>query len=307
MRLYCSKGSVLGPLLFLIYINDLPDCLSSPVKAKIFADDTKIYFHHSTGDTSPFVSSLSAFCDWASNWQLSIAFQKCNVISFGKQVSDTSYSLCGITLEQVSYIRDLGVYVSSDFKPGIHCSSIAAKAYSRCALLLKGFHTSDVSILLRVFKTYVRPLLEFNTPVWNPWLFKDIEHIEGVQRYFTREIYKRARLPHMDYASRLANLNLSSLEYHCVYFDLSMCYKIVNKLLDIDAAEMFTVISNVHSTRGNSYRLQSVTIPRHDFRLYFFSSRVVPIWNSLPQHVVSAKNIITFMCHLKTVDLSPFC
>ena len=111
----------------------------------------------------------------------------------------------------------------------------------------------------------------------------------------------------MDYASRLANLNLSSLEYRRVYFDLTMCYKIVNKLLDIDAAEMFTVISNVHSTRGNSYRLQSVTIPRHDFRLYFFSSRVVPIWNSLPQHVVSAKNIITFMCRLKTVDLSPFC
>ena len=111
----------------------------------------------------------------------------------------------------------------------------------------------------------------------------------------------------MDYASRLANLNLSSLEYRRVYFDLTMCYKIVNKLLDIDAAEMFTVSSNVHSTRGNSYRLQSITIPCHDFRLYFFTSRVVPIWNSLPQHVVSAKNIITFMSHLQTVDLSPFC
>ena len=114
------------------------------------------------------------------------------------------------------------VYLS-DFKPGIHCSSIAAKAYSRCSLLLKGFHTSDVSILLRVFKTYVRPLLEFNTPVWSPWLFKDIKHIEGVQRYFTREICKRA---HMDYASRLANLNSSSLEYRRVYFDLTMVTKL---------------------------------------------------------------------------------
>ena len=272
------QGSVLGPLLFLIYINDLPDCLSSPVKAKIFADDTKIYFHHSSGDTSPFVSSLSAFCDWSSNWQLNIALQKCNVISFGRQISpDTPYSLCGVTLEHVSYLRDLGVYVSSDLKPGIHCSYIAAKAYSRCSLLLRGFQTSDVSILLRVFKTYVRPLLEFNTPVWNPWLFKDIEHIEGVQRFFTRAICKRARLPRMDYVSRLENLDLSSLEYRRVYFDLTMCYIIVNKLLDIDAAEMFTVSSNVLSTQGNSYRLQSITIPRHDFRLYFFTSRVVPI------------------------------
>ena len=76
-----SQGSVLGLLLF------LPDCLSSPVKAKIFAHDTKIRFHHSTGDTSPFVSSLSAFYDWASNWQLSIVLQKCNVISFGRQIA----------------------------------------------------------------------------------------------------------------------------------------------------------------------------------------------------------------------------
>ena len=111
----------------------------------------------------------------------------------------------------------------------------------------------------------------------------------------------------MDYASRLANLDLLSLQYRRAYFDLTMCYKIVNKLLDIDAAEIFTVSSNVHSTRGNSYRLQSTTIPRHDFRLYFFTSRVVPIWNSLPQHVGSAHNIITFMSRLKTVDLSPSC
>ena len=130
------QGSVLGPLLF-----DLPDCLSSPVKAKIFVDDTKIYFiillviH-------PFVSSLSAFCDWASNWQLSIALQKCNVISFGRQIApDTSYSLCGVTLEHVSYLHDLGVYVSSDLKPGILCSSIATKVYSRSSLLLRGFQT----------------------------------------------------------------------------------------------------------------------------------------------------------------------
>ena len=66
----------------------------------------------------------------------------------------------------------------------------------------------------------------------------------------------------MYYAARLANLDLSSLEYRRVYFDLTMCYKIVNKCLDIDAAEMFTDSSNIHSTRGNSYRLQSTTIPR---------------------------------------------
>ena len=103
----------------------------------------------------------------------------------------------------------------------------------------------------------------------------------------------------MDYASQLANLDLSSLEYCRVYFDLAMCYKILKKLLNINAAEMFTVSSNVHSIKEMLYR--------HDFQLYFFTSWVVPFWNSMPQHVVSAYNIITFMSRLKTVDLSLYC
>ena len=71
------QGSVLGPLLFLIYINDLADCLVPPVQAKIFADDTKLYATHSSDSSSPLSLSLSNFCMWTETWQLNIAFQKC--------------------------------------------------------------------------------------------------------------------------------------------------------------------------------------------------------------------------------------
>ena len=64
------QGSVLGPLLFLIYINDLPDCLEPPVQAKIFADDTKLYVAHSSDSISPLSLSLLNFCIWSKSWQL---------------------------------------------------------------------------------------------------------------------------------------------------------------------------------------------------------------------------------------------
>ena len=84
---------MLGSLLFLIYTNDLPDCLAPPVQAKIFADDTKLYAAHSSDSISPFSLSLSIFCKWSQSWQLNIAYQKCSVISFGHNSANNSYSL----------------------------------------------------------------------------------------------------------------------------------------------------------------------------------------------------------------------
>ena len=124
---------MLGPLLFLIYINDLPDCLVPPVQAKIFADDTKLYATHSSDSSSPLSLSLSNFCMWTETWQLNIAFQKCSVISFGHNSASNSYSLGGVLLNRVFDICDLGVHIAPDFKPSLHCASIAAKAFQRCS------------------------------------------------------------------------------------------------------------------------------------------------------------------------------
>ena len=122
----------------------------------------------------------------------------------------------------------------------MHCSNIAAMAFNRCCLLLKCFHLNDVSLLVRLYKVYVRPLLESNTQVWNPWFHKDIQCIERVQRFFTHAIIKRAGIPYMDYDDRLANLGLQSLEYRRVFYDLIMCYKIYNNLVDFYLLRVFS-------------------------------------------------------------------
>ena len=86
---------------------------------------------------------------------------------------------------------------TSDFKSSLHCASIAAKAFQRCSHLFKGLHTLDTStpVLSSIcILMYVRPILEYNSPVWNPWLLHDIRCVERVQRFFTRTIFKRVKL-----------------------------------------------------------------------------------------------------------------
>ena len=183
--------------------------------------------------------TLLCLCMWSETWHLNIAFQKYSVISFGHNSASNSYSLGGVLLNRVFDICDLGVHITSDFKPSFHCASIAAKAFQRCSLLLKGLQTLKISTLCQVFISYVRPILEYNTPVWNPWLIQDIKCVERVQRFFTRAIFIHIKLPTMSYTDCLANLGLHSLEYRRMYFDLIMCFKIVKNLVDLDASAFF--------------------------------------------------------------------
>ena len=281
------QESVLGPLLFLIYINDLPDCLVSPVQAKIFADDTKTLLIH------PHLCLCLCrifVCGLKRGSLINIDFQKCSVISFGHNSASNSYFLGGVLLNRVFDICDFGVHITSDFKPSLHCASIAAKAFQRCSLLLKGLQTLNISTLCRVFISYVRPILEYNTPVWNPWLIQDIKCVERVQRFFTRALFIRVKLPTMSYTGCLANLGLHSLEYRRVYFDLVMCFKIVKNLVDLDTSAFFRINLSPYSTRGNSIKLSPLSSPHHNFRSNFFSIRVIHIWNSLPDSVVTASS-----------------
>ena len=115
---------------------------------------------------------------------------------------------------------------------------------------MKGFLTSDVSILILAYKMYDRPILEYKSPVWNRWLISDIKCVERVQCYFTRALCKRVGLSHLCYSIRLQNLNLRSLEYRREYCDLVQCYKNVYKLVDLPMEDFFLIDFNYHNLRG---------------------------------------------------------
>ena len=108
--------------------------------------------------------------------------------------------------------------------------SLLKRAYQRLGVLFRGFVSKDESLLTMAYKIYIRPLLEYCSEIWSPFLLKNIDAIESVQRYFTRRIN---RIKTLTYKERLFILNIESLEVRQIKRDLVMCYKIVNNLIDL--------------------------------------------------------------------------
>jgi hypothetical protein len=299
------QGSVIGPLLFLTFINELIEIMERyGVKIKMFADDAKLYAEIvSIIDVNKLQQALNALSEWAREWQLCLSIEKCCVLNVGNiSLSvNNNFHIANNVLPIVNSCRDLGVIVSSNLSPRLHINSIVLKAHQRVNMILKCFISRDIVTLQRAFTVYVRPLLEYNAVVWSPVLKCDIVSIEKVQRRFTKRL---PGLQHYSYADRLKRLNIMSLELRRLHIDLIMCYKIVFGIIDLRFDDFFTVNPSF-STRGHSYKLFR---RRGDVnaRKHFFSIRIVTIWNSLPPDIVQFNSLSLFKKSIQHVDLSRY-
>jgi len=185
------------------------------------------------------------------------------------------FVLC--TLKYVNVVNDLGVLVDPCLTFEAHIDNIVQKASRRCYLIFKSFQSRNTELLVRAFKTYVRPLLEVNSQVWSPHLLKDIRRLEAVQRRFTKKLSGLQAFP---YTERLKLLGLERLEVRRIRADLLFVYKLLFGFTALRAEDYFN-LSVCTATRGHPYKL-FLTRCFTDVRKYFFCNRVVKIWNELP-------------------------
>ena len=206
------QGSVLGPLLFVIYINDLPDTVNSFVY--LFADDTKLMRKiKSDEDANALQRDLDELEAWSNKWLLRFNPDKCHVLTIGKfeNIRHTErYRLYGNELDHVFEEKDLGVHIDSELKFDEHVSVKVNKANAMVGLIRRSFSFLDGELFKKLFTSFVRPHLEYAQAVWHPYLLKHKRMIENVQIRATKLV---DGLKDLSYEERLQKLGLPTLDF----------------------------------------------------------------------------------------------
>jgi len=287
------QGSVLGPTLFIFFINDLPSI--STVQTKIFADDTKAYSRiENQQDQTNLQQTIDLMHDWTVKWQLHFNETKCKVLHLGHNNQKLSYFIGKgnnrIKLEETTLEKDLGVHVDRDLTFEQHIEKITKKAASKCARILKNFTYRSQEVLVPIFKTIVRPILEYANSAWSSGLRKNINEIEKIQKSYTKHIFQ---VKHLSYEQRLEKLKLPSLEFRRFRGDLIQTFKIARNLYDEETVDTLFKFKNDDRLRGHKYKITKFYFNKLQFK-HFFTNRVSNHWNNLPSHIVEADSLNVF-------------
>ena len=196
------QGSCIGPLLFLIYINDIFDNMPTGVQCSLYADDSKL----SVVENPDLLQiALDKGSVWSKIWKLSLCEKKCVVLNINSQKTQKTqrvFTLGGVPLRNVKEVTDLGLTYTNkmSFQPYIESKVKIAKA--RCNYILRAFASKDPIFLFKIFTIYVRPILEYATVIWNSLEKKLIRKVESVQKQFTYRTFKRANIKYLNYENR---------------------------------------------------------------------------------------------------------
>ena len=287
------QGSVLGPLLFVLYINDLPKCLNK-CKVKMFADDLKLYSSND-GNKIEIQSDVSNIGKWSKQWQLPLNANKCHVLYLGNQTdTSTRYHLhdekknCEADISIAVDVTDLGVVVDDKLKFDKQVAERVKKANGILASIKRTIKFINKEVFLTLYKSLVRPLLETAGAIWSPNLIKQVKMLENVQRRATKLVQT---IKDESYGNRLRALDLPSLEYRRKRGDMILTFKLLNGFMDTDPSLLFEL--NQNKTRGHKLKLFKKRC-NLGIRKAFFTQRIVNDWNNLTTEVVNCSTVQQF-------------
>jgi hypothetical protein len=282
------QGSVLGPVLFILFVNELPGIIRSP--CLFFADDLKCWREITqVYDETILQKDINTIASWSVENKLPINLDKVFSLRIGRDSSPPIYTIHSTVIPTKSSARDLGVIVRSDLKTHDHTIHIRLRALRMLWALRRSFRTWNKAIARKLFITFVRPIMEYAATATHPCSLGEIESLERIQRLATRMI---PELKHNCYEDRCKALNLFSLAYRRVRGDMILTYKIL-RLGEHSELRHLLELSNTTYTRGHTCKL-AVRNTEGLSHVYRFSHRMTRTWNALPESVIETKTITEF-------------
>ena len=204
---------VLGPLLFLIFINDLAEHMSSTVR--LFADDCVMYRHIANiHDCKVLQEDLNQLHEWEERWQLKFNKAKCNIMraTYARQEKIVfGYELDGVLLKDTDSTSYLGVELSADMKCNSHVKKVTAKGNTMLGILCRNLKNCPKTLKDLEYKSILKPKLEYACSIWDPYTDINIKTLEGVQRRSARFVCNKFSY-HESVTSMLKELDWPSLQ-----------------------------------------------------------------------------------------------
>ena len=280
------QGSVIGPTLFLIYINDLPEYVDSTVH--LFADDTVMYLTiHNEDHCAQLQRDINQLEIWENHWSMNFNPDKCELLRITRKrtVIEQQYTLHGQVIKEVNTAKYLGVHISGDLKWNHHIGKITSKANRTLGFVKRNLRVKSRTLRERAYLSLVRPQLEYCSSIWDPR--KGVENngshrIEMVQRRAARWVMSNFD-PKASVTDMLDSLGWRSLEQRRVDSRLCLMYKLAYNLIPLSHKDQLRPPRR-RSRHVHELSFLPLSCSTTSHRLSFFP-RTISQWNSLPNNL----------------------
>ena len=296
------QGTVLGPLLFLIYINDLPKYVSEGTQVRLFADDSAVYRIINTPEDHKILQKdIEGLVRWEQEWSMSFHPEKCQLLRVTAKRNPVilDYKIHGVIIEPVKDAKYLGVTICDNLSWSKHITNICTKAKNTINFLQRNFKTCPPHIKARLYATYVRPTLEYCSSVWDPHTDYEIEKLEDVQKRAARFVFNQYSR-HDRVTPLLQKLEWVPLKERRARAKVTLFFKAEHKpnLVDIPTNKL-TKIQSCTRQHGDFF----IPFARTDTYKFSFYMNTIRLWNKLPAAAKSATSLADFQRALSTHTL----